>query len=391
MSRTAPITAFDVVSHLSQAIGVRRAGTEEERQAALYIGDLARSIGARVSVEPFSFRDSGNDRSEIEMHVEGASAPVECALLPYSVPSAPTVLKGTLRYDGKWAIIPQRTACERYLLLDGAGEVAAWVLVDPYGGLRSLPNFNPLSSTPMLVVGQDMVQVIRDAAAARSGVRVSLPRTTEQTRFSQNLVAEVGTGEKLLLVVAHMDSVPGSPGGNDNASGVAVALELCRWYQANPHPGITMRLLFSGAEEPFLAGSRIYASRAIPSDGIDRFVGCLNLDMVGIGDAFVVKAEPGSAWETAGLDAEVSVTEIPVKIEPLMPSSDHWAFHEAGVSSAQLTRGADPHWHQKTDTGARVTPEALEAAVAVAQALITSYISGVARERNDIGRDTDAG
>jgi Zn-dependent M28 family amino/carboxypeptidase len=154
-------------------------------------------------------------------------------------------------------------------------------------------------------------------------------------------------------------------------------MELSRWYAEEPFPGITLRVVFTGAEEPFLAGSRNYASRAIPSDGVEAYVGCLNLDMVAVGDSFILKAEPGSIWLDKSLAAATDATVTPFKTDRLMPSSDHWAFHEAGIQSAQLTRGADLNWHHPSDTPDRVTQDALDSAVKVAQALIISYLKAI--------------
>jgi hypothetical protein len=43
-----------------------------------------------------------------------------------------------------------------------------------------------------------------------------------------------------LLIGAHLDTVPGSPGGNDNASGVAALLESARVLAAAPPEGLAL-------------------------------------------------------------------------------------------------------------------------------------------------------
>ncbi len=72
--------------------------------------------------------------------------------------------------------------------------------------------------------------------------------------------------ERILLVGAHYDSVRGSPGANDNGSGVAVLLELARQWR-NREPRHTLRLVaFANEEPPFFLtayqGSMRYARRA---------------------------------------------------------------------------------------------------------------------------------
>jgi len=70
----------------------------------------------------------------------------------------------------------------------------------------------------------------------------------------------------ILLLGAHYDSVRGSPGANDNASGVAALLEISRSF-IETVPSMTVRFVaFVNEEPPFLIfgkqGSRIYAKAA---------------------------------------------------------------------------------------------------------------------------------
>ncbi len=72
--------------------------------------------------------------------------------------------------------------------------------------------------------------------------------------------------DEILLVGAHYDSVAGSPGANDNASGVAAMLELSRLFRV-VEPDLTVRFVaFVNEEPPFFAGphmgSAVYAEAA---------------------------------------------------------------------------------------------------------------------------------
>ena len=72
--------------------------------------------------------------------------------------------------------------------------------------------------------------------------------------------------KEILLIGAHYDSVAGSPGANDNGSGVAAMLELSRLF-AMRAPGLTLRFVaFVNEEPPFFAtpqqGSLVYAKAA---------------------------------------------------------------------------------------------------------------------------------
>jgi Zn-dependent M28 family amino/carboxypeptidase len=94
-----------------------------------------------------------------------------------------------------------------------------------------------------------------------------------------------GTGQpgEIIVLGAHYDSVAGSPGGDDNASGVAALLEIGRLL-AHLRPERTIRLVaFVNEEPPFFPlgemGSRVYA-RAARQRGDDIRV-MLSLEMLG--------------------------------------------------------------------------------------------------------------
>ena len=103
---------------------------------------------------------------------------------------------------------------------------------------------------------------------------------------SANLIIEVpGTSipQEIIIVGAHYDSVLGSPGANDNASGVASLLEISRLL-AGIKPARTIRLVaFTNEEPPFFLrrnmGSRVYAARARSLS--ENIVGMLSLETMG--------------------------------------------------------------------------------------------------------------
>lgn len=96
---------------------------------------------------------------------------------------------------------------------------------------------------------------------------------------------------EIVIVGAHYDSVAGSPGANDNGSGVAAVLELSRLF-ARERPARTIRFVaFVNEEPPFFPfgemGSRVYA-RAARARG-DDIRAMLSLETIGY-----YSDEPGS-------------------------------------------------------------------------------------------------
>ena len=91
-------------------------------------------------------------------------------------------------------------------------------------------------------------------------------------------IAPTGPGAGTVLVGAHYDTVPGSPGADDNGSGVAAVLEAARALaDAPPRLGITFA--FFDLEELGLLGSRHHVAHLPADDG--PLAAAFNLDMVG--------------------------------------------------------------------------------------------------------------
>ena len=158
-------------------------------------------------------------------------------------------------------------------------------------------------------------------------------------------------------------------GANDNAAGVSLLVRLAK--RAAAEGDDRLRFVLAGAEEPFIAGSRAYVAAAGTSGELAGCRAALNLDMVAVGDRFAVRCTPDSPWDRAAqaLPAQTRAGTPIVRTE-LYQSSDHWAFHEAGITSAQLTREPDSEWHVPGDLAERVQAAALDEVESVAIALI---------------------
>jgi Zn-dependent M28 family amino/carboxypeptidase len=155
----------------------------------------------------------------------------------------------------------------------------------------------------------------------------------------ENFTVDIGSGDRILVLVAHHDAVPGSPGANDNAAAVGILLHLLERLPGRVPPGFRVRLLFTAAEELGYLGARVYA-REMPLAGV---VGVLSLELCGIGDALAVwdvgeetrfVQRVAGALEGAGHRRDEGyhlVGRIPVF------GSDHRAFAAAGVPAYGLT------------------------------------------------------
>jgi hypothetical protein len=110
----------------------------------------------------------------------------------------------------------------------------------------------------------------------------------EGERFRNILGTHTGTAapQEQVLVVAHYDTKPGTPGADDNASGVAAMLEIARTLARRPFAR-TLQFVGFTLEEYGYQGSRRFARRA-RRDGRE-IVGVLDLEMVGF-------TSPATRW-----------------------------------------------------------------------------------------------
>jgi aminopeptidase YwaD len=185
--------------------------------------------------------------------------------------------------------------------------------------------------------------------------------------------------DRYLLIGAHYDTVVGSPGANDNASGVAVLLEVARVLAARPARLPVVFVAF-GAEEgrpgpqhQSLGGSRHYAQGLSP-EAARNLAAMINLDMIGRGDALLstlrINMKRGVHQRMLGLAGGLGV---PVREHFTPQVSDSVPFASRGIETGWLWTGVEPSYHSPLDTPEKVTPETLDWAGRLTLATIRSY------------------
>ena len=146
------------------------------------------------------------------------------------------------------------------------------------------------------------------------------------------------------------------PGADDNASGVAVLIELAHNFAAGAPPERNLVFVAFSAEEAGLLGSRHYAEHPQPAP-LEGIVGVINLDSVGrLEDQPISVLATGTAMEWPFVFRGVSaVTGIPSEsIAGAAASSDQRSFIERGVPGVQIFTGTHLDYHRPTDTPDKV-------------------------------------
>jgi hypothetical protein len=151
------------------------------------------------------------------------------------------------------------------------------------------------------------------------------------------------------------------PGADDNASGVAVLLQLARAMSAGDRPSRNILFIAFAGEEESLAGSRHFVSAPSPFP-LDGIIGVINIDTVGrLFDQRVSVLATGTAaeWQHifrgAGFVTGVEGRNIPDAIQ----SSDQAPFIERGIPAVQIFTGAHADYHRPGDTADKIDPDGL--------------------------------
>ncbi len=98
----------------------------------------------------------------------------------------------------------------------------------------------------------------------------------------KNVVArKKGVQEEIIVVGAHYDTVIGSPGADDNASGVAVLLEAARLLQDIPLEKDVLFAAFSNEEPPFFRTTAMGSAQFVRARPEAKIVAMFSLEMLG--------------------------------------------------------------------------------------------------------------
>ncbi|MGH8902614.1 MAG: M20/M25/M40 family metallo-hydrolase [Egibacteraceae bacterium] len=435
------LTALQTIANAKG--GNRASGLPGYAKSADYVKRRLEAAGYRVTLQPFSFpffeelapaqlalvapgaKTFVGGTDFITMRYSGSgdvTAPIQAVDVVLPPSPQPSSTSGCEDSDftgfakGNVALIQRGTCVFAQKATNAQKAGAAAVLIfnegqpdrqDAISGSLDAPGIDIPVLSISFAVGQEL--------ASTSGARVHVVTSTKsEARKTSNVLAEtaVGRTDRVVVVGAHLDSVPEGPGINDNGSGTAVNLEIAEQIaRLRIKPANRVRFAFFGAEELGLLGSKHYVSQLSKREITDIAVN-LNFDMMGSPNfvRFVYDGD-GSASPPAGPNGSGQVEQVfldyfaqqELATEPTAFSgrSDYGPFIDVGIPAGGLFSGAeglkteaqvaahggtagvayDACYHQACDTSDNISATALDqlgdaAAHAVLTfAMITSDVS----------------
>lgn len=247
-----------------------------------------------------------------------------------------------------------------------------------------------------------------DAAGCSVELQTFPVPSEPEPRQGLNFVGTLGADERLasasggnqdsaLLIGAHYDTVPGSPGADDNSSGLAVMLECARVLSQVQRRRPIIFVAFDAEEsQPVvgLHGSSAYVRGIQRASGVPAITAAYILEMVGFsapkgdqkvptglqlvfprafdrlreqefaGNSVVAISNyhsraAGRAFEKAAVSGADNLAVLPVEVPRWMPvprnlkRSDHAPFWEVGIPAVMIGDTANfrnPHYHTASDT-----------------------------------------
>jgi Zn-dependent M28 family amino/carboxypeptidase len=255
----------------------------------------------------------------------------------------------------------------------------------------------------------------RDPQRPLVNIIVEISAPPHAPAAGENGIADAGKSPpEILIVGAHFDAVPNSPGADDDGTGVAAIMEMARVFKDRPMRR-TVRLCLFNIEEAGIWGSAAYAEEVGKriEEGKEKVIGMIALDMLGyysdepdsqksplgeieglkqptVADFIAIATILKHRWLSQALDkgmreavpeARTFVLDIlPLPIPDLL-RSDHAPFMGKGIPALIVSDTANfrsSHYHQPTDTIATLDRKRFTATVRALVAGVEAIAEGKA-------------
>ncbi|MGF1663503.1 MAG: M28 family peptidase [Kineosporiaceae bacterium] len=371
------VTLSGVMRHLrafqriADANGGNRADSSPGYVASVdYVVGRLEAAGFEVSTPEFDYQFFRVDAESLTV----GDTPVTAFAMSYSGASGPGGVTGPLAvvpvdattgcepedyagqdYQGTVALISRGgcTFAQKQATAASAGAVAAVISNNVDGELRG--TLGEVGAGVVPTVGVSLADGQALAGRAGEAATVVVDATLED-RTSVNVIAQTRTGrtDNVVMLGAHLDSVPEGAGISDNGTGSAALLATAQALGSSPRVANAVRFSWWGAEEEGLIGSEAYVADLDFEEQLDIAM-YLNFDMIGSPNAayFVFDGDDSDAvGAPAGPFGSAQIEQtfvdyldgrlgVPTQGTDFNGRSDYGPFIAVGIPAGGLFTGAD--------------------------------------------------
>lgn len=339
--------------------------------------------GAGVAWTPYGFSASATVQATLVKVAPGSGQQGR----PNTQPGAMWVVEGAAR--------PHGPPLDAHRFASDAAAAGASAVVVLLGDHASLPDPSverrAALSIPVVALTAKAAKDVRAALDAetppQATVSVQLTPVHGEARNVAALLRGAGVARRSVIVGAHYDHLgfggPGSlspdatgvvhNGADDNASGVAVLLELARALSTGPPLAQDVLFLAFTGEERGLWGSAKYVET--PLLPLEQTVAMLNLDMVGrVRDDVLAVLGVATAEEWPQLLEDANArTARPLALRLAgdgFGASDHSSFYARGIPVLHFFSNTHAEYHRVEDDWERVNADGMDRVVDLVAAVV---------------------
>ena len=355
--------AFHYLSELAEDVGPRTSGTDLERKASEFLLEEFDNLGYEAGAQEFTWDspaasltidlpDSQDLEANILSGTANGDASAQLALVGLGKPD--DVPEEGL--EGKIALVERGeiTFGSKVAEVHNAGAVGAIIFNNVPGSFRG--TLGGQSQIPAISLSQADGRHLKELLDQGETIEAAIS-IEDNAVPSRNVIAELpGTGDGIIVVGAHYDTVPDSIGASDNSSGMGALLAVAEQLAGRSFP-FTLRFIAFGSEETGLHGSEYYVD-SLTGDELEEIYLMVNMDSVGSGTRLRLF---GDRWAAKHVEETADREGIPLDTGSRRGSggSDHVNFRNAWVPIIYFLADDLSRINTPADTMEHINPDLL--------------------------------
>ena len=299
------------------------------------------------------------------------------AILSHPTPSAG--FKGRVSYDGKITML-ESYEWDKFAIIDENNKKLGYLIGTSYGS-QSQPLPFDSELLPYVIIDSIIVDKLHSWINQNLNIIavVNNPTIIGNNVDIISVVTKDLSNETHPLICAHYDTVYDNYGAHDNASGVAVALELSRLVKGNLR---ACRFAFFDGEEVNKAGSLAFVDQLKKSNTINKISYVLEIDAVGIGNEIALLCSKNIFKRLSKLKDNLSSSissshKLTLSKQSKIGFSDVWPFMKEDIPVIRmLTRGGVSRnvMHNENDTIDKIQEDTLLSAFNIAKIIFEDLV-----------------